>query len=77
MNKQIRELLYNTKMNERIRKLAEQAQGTKKYVPPVWQFYDEELQKFAYLIIKECVAIVNDAEQGGKNEVRLNLFAET
>jgi len=41
-------------MNERIRQLANQAAGTKKYVPPVWQFYDNELEKFAELIIAEC-----------------------
>lgn len=45
------------KMNERIRQLAEQAQGTKKYVPPVWQFYDAELEKFANLIIQESVQV--------------------
>ena len=42
-------------MNEQIRELAEQAAGTKKYVPPVWQFYDDELEKFAELIVKECI----------------------
>lgn len=42
-------------MNERIRELAEQAEGTKKHVPAVWQFYDHELEKFAELIVQECV----------------------
>jgi hypothetical protein len=42
-------------MNERIRQLAEQAAGTKKYVPPVWQFYDHELEKLVELIVHECI----------------------
>ena len=37
-------------MNEQIRLLAEEAVGTRKYVPPVWQFYDYELEKFVELI---------------------------
>ena len=44
-------------MNERIKLLAEQAEGTKKHVPAVWQFYDHELEKFAELIVKECAAV--------------------
>jgi hypothetical protein len=42
-------------MNERIKQLAEQSMGTRKHVPPVWQFFDDELQKFAELIVEECV----------------------
>ena len=42
-------------MNERIRELAKQAEGTKKHVPAVWQFYDHELEKFAQLIVRECI----------------------
>ena len=45
-------------MNERIRQLAEQAAGTKKYVPPVWQFYDHELEKLVELIVQECIDVV-------------------
>jgi len=45
-------------MNEQIRELAEQAAGTKKYVPPVWQFYDDELEKFAELIVQECASLM-------------------
>ncbi len=45
-------------MNPMIKKLAEEAEGTKKHVPSVWQFYDYELQKFAELIIKECADVV-------------------
>lgn len=44
-------------MNERIRLLAEQAEGTKKHVPAVWQFYDHELEKFAELIVRECAEV--------------------
>lgn len=43
-------------MNERIQKLAEQAMGTRKHVPPVWQFYDIELEKFAELIVQGCIS---------------------
>ena len=44
-------------MNERIKELAQQAEGTKKHIPAVWQFYDRELEKFAELIVKECAAV--------------------
>ena len=47
-------------MNERIQELAEQAEGTKKHVPAVWQFYDHELEKFAELIVKEVFAKIED-----------------
>lgn len=42
-------------MNKRIKELAEQAMATRKHVPPVWQMYDVEMEKFAAFIIKECV----------------------
>ena len=45
-------------MNERIKELAQQAEGTKKHIPAVWQFYDRELEKFAELVVRECVNIV-------------------
>ena len=41
-------------MNERIRELAEQAGSTHKQNLGVYQFYTNELQKFAELIVKEC-----------------------
>lgn len=47
-------------MNERIRELAEQAEGTKKHVPAVWQFYDHELEKFVELIKQ---AIYDDVKE--------------
>jgi hypothetical protein len=51
-------------MNPQIFSLAQQASGTKKYIPPVWQFFDYELEHFAQLLIKECarIADVNQAE---------------
>ena len=42
-------------MNERIKELAEQALGVKRDGPTVWQFYDDELKKFAELIVRECM----------------------
>jgi len=41
-------------MNERIRELAEQAGSTHKQNLGVYQFYTDELEKFAELIIKQC-----------------------
>ena len=42
-------------MNERIRELAEQAGSTHKQNLGVYQFYTDELEKFAELIIKDFV----------------------
>jgi len=57
-------------MNERIRELAEQAE---KYAddnfrgePTYSKAYDS---KFAELIVRECISILDDAERGGSNEV--------
>ena len=47
-------------MNLVIKKLAEEAEGTKKHFPGVWQFYDDELKKFAELIVQECAQFVED-----------------
>lgn len=53
----------HTEMNDvLLRKLAKDAAGTRKHVPPVWQFYDEELEKFARLIISECANALVDNE---------------
>lgn len=61
-------VVWKTYMNERIRELAVQAEGTKKHVPAVWQFYDHELERFAELIVRECAtAIINDCRL---NDVR-------
>jgi type I site-specific restriction endonuclease len=50
-------------MNERIQELAEQASGTRKYVRPVWQFYDDELEKFAELLIRDVLAQVEEIQR--------------
>jgi hypothetical protein len=57
-------------MNRRIQELAEQAE---KYAddnfrgePSYSEAYDS---KFAELIVRECLNIVDDAERGGSNEV--------
>lgn len=42
-------------MNERIRELAEQAGSTHKQSLGVYQFYTDELEKFAELIARECI----------------------
>lgn len=42
-------------MNERIRQLAEQAGSTHKQNLGVYQFYTDELEKFAELIVRECI----------------------
>jgi len=42
-------------MNDRIRQLAEQAGSTHKQSLGVYQFYEHELEKFAELIVKECI----------------------
>jgi hypothetical protein len=41
-------------MNERIKQLAEQAGSTHKQNLGVYQFYTDELEKFAELIVQEC-----------------------
>ena len=44
-------------MNERIKLLAEQAGSTHKQNLGVYQFYTDELEKFAELIVRECAEI--------------------
>jgi hypothetical protein len=46
-------------MNKRIIELAEQAGSTHKQSIGVYQFYTDELEKFAQLIIDECMTLVN------------------
>ena len=55
-------------MNERIRELAEQAEfgWDDKYH---WYVGSRQLEKFAQLIVRECVGIVDNAERGGSNDV--------
>ena len=54
-------------MNERIKELAEQAAllGPSSRVGNA----HEATEKFAELIVRECVGVVDDAERGGSNEI--------
>jgi hypothetical protein len=47
-------------MSERIQQLAEQAGSTHKQNLGVYQFYTDELEKFAELIVKECCELTLD-----------------
>ena len=49
-------------MNKRIRELAEQAGSTHKLNLGVYQFYTDELEKFAELIVKEMCGLMEQAE---------------
>ena len=42
-------------MNDVIKKLAEQSGSTHKQNLGVYQFYTDELEKFAELIVRECI----------------------
>jgi len=55
-------------MNQRIKELAEQA-GYTKDMFGVGHWDMPECQKFAELIVRECLGIVHDAERGGSNEI--------
>ena len=52
-------ILYIHKMNERIQQLAEQAGSTHKQNLGVYQFYSDELEKFAELIVRECAKVAD------------------
>lgn len=52
-------------MNERIKKLAEQAGSTHKQNLGVYQFYSDELEKFAELIIKETLEVARAGVEYG------------
>ena len=47
-------MIHGGDMNERIRELADEAGSTHKQSLGVYQFYTDELEKFAELIVKEC-----------------------
>jgi hypothetical protein len=51
-------------MNKRILKFAEQAGSTHKQNLGVYQFYTNELEKFAELIVKECINEIHVADVG-------------
>lgn len=46
-------------MNERTKELAEQAGSTHKQSLGVYQFYEFELEKFAELLVRECMGVVS------------------
>ena len=52
-------------MNERLKQLAEQAGSTHKQSLGVYQFYTDELEKFAELIVLECTKAVMDGTKEG------------
>ena len=57
-------------MNERIEHLMYQAGLTAQGCWDKLDDYDRTaIEKFAELIVRECVAIVDDAERGGSNEI--------
>jgi hypothetical protein len=51
--------MCGVEMNPRIRELAEQAGSTHKQNLGVYQFYTDELEKFAELIVRECAEFVD------------------
>jgi len=65
-------------MNERIRELAEQAtsiQGPTPYNPLTFEVFDKE--KFAELIVRECVDKTFDSEKGiGPTRWKTQVMAE-
>lgn len=59
MNERIKELVYQAE------KISRQAVVDSKYKTSFNDIFNE---KFAELIVKECIDIVDDAERGGTNE---------
>jgi hypothetical protein len=55
-------------MNERIRELVRQA-GLDDDDFPIENWDNVPLAKFAQLIVRECLGIVDDAERGGSNDI--------
>jgi hypothetical protein len=56
---------WRSTMNERIRQLAKEAEFSEKDL----HIQGDNFQKFAELIVRECISIVDDAERGGSNDV--------
>ena len=57
-------------MNERIRELADKIWEEKYWTNPnTDKLLPAQLNRFAELIVRECLSIVDDAERGGSNEV--------
>jgi nucleoside phosphorylase len=55
-------IFWNKNMNERILKLAQQAASVEGWGPEVWQTTYSE--KFAELIVRECMDICEDEDDG-------------
>jgi hypothetical protein len=57
-------------MNERIRELADKIWADEYWTKPnTDKLLPAQLNRFAELIVRECLSIVDDAERGGSNEV--------
>lgn len=56
-------------MNERIRELTRQATTIEYGVDNGFDRVTFDKEKFAQLIVRECIGIVDDAERGGSNEI--------
>jgi hypothetical protein len=54
-------------MNSRIQLLAEQAGSTHKQNLGVYQFYTDELEKFAELIVQECISMADKESERYSN----------
>jgi len=59
------------RMNERIKQLAEQAKDHADYYAMLSSEPEQEIftEKFAELIVQECLGIVDNAERGGSNDI--------
>jgi hypothetical protein len=55
-------------MNKRIRELAEQTGSTHKQNLGVYQFYTDELEKFAELLIKDCIEAIQNKSMNSNDE---------
>ena len=64
-------------MNERIRLLAEQAGSTHKLNLGVYQFYTDELEKFAELIVEECRYVMDCNKGSDQNPAWNQALTET
>lgn len=62
VQREIDRMTESRKMNKRIRELAEKAGSTHKQSLGVYQFYTDELEKFAKLIVKECIQVCADRD---------------
>ena len=58
--------LWRETMNERIQELIKQCEDYGSWDNKVYTF---DKEKFAELIVVECLGIVDDAERGGSNEI--------